>query len=386
MANGLLVWPVGLMIGVQQKWSLKRLLIFLVLASIAWLAYFSDFQFVSGHSNPWDGFENLWILAQYVAIYLGNPISPFWREYAMGIGFLGIFSTAFLGIRFLLVRGQNLHTTPAAGTLFGISVFVLMTAIITAFGRIEFGLVQATSSRYATPALIYWIATCTLLFSIRLESQLSRRSLRRLGIALGLSAIASAIAFQFKAPEISQHRALTRSVATAALLSGVYDEPALQHIHPRPAQIKSTVETLRAEGMSLFSMDIAKLIAQPLEQFLSIVSKDHCAGHIDEVVAVTSDNSGFRIHGWAIDRLTGKRADKVVFLSEGVIRGIAFSGRKRPDVEELFPAAKDSGWLGYAKVRPGTQLRAYALVNQGQSACLLNGVYEQSNQPRGNAS
>ena len=273
MANGLLVWLVGLMIGVQQKWSLKRLLIFLVLASIAWLAYFSDFQFVSGHSNPWDGFENLWILAQYVAIYLGHPISPFWREYAMGIGFLGIFSTTFLGIRFLLDRGQNLYTTPAAGTLFGISVFVLLTAAITALGRIEFGLEQATSSRYATPALIYWIATCTVLFSIKLQSQFSRRFLRCLGTALGFSAIASAIAFQLKAPEISKHLTLTRSAATASLLSKVYDESALKQIYPRPPQIMNTVDTLREGRLSLFSMDIAKLIAQPLEQFLSIVSK-----------------------------------------------------------------------------------------------------------------
>jgi len=378
MSNGLLVWPVGIMIGVQQRWSPRRLLLFLGFTCVTWFVYFFDFQFNPGHSNPWDELVHFWVLLQYAAIYLGHPISPFWQDYAMGIGFIGIILTTFLVVRLTLDRPQQIFNSHSVRTLLAVSIFILLTAIVTASGRIEFGLQQAASSRYATPALIYWIATCSILLSINAPSKLGRTSLRYLGAALGFSVVASVATFQFTMiPEITQRLTQTRAVAASALLAGIYDKSALQHIHPRPWQIESTIDVLRENKLSLFSMGFAKLVGQPLEQLVSIESNSYCAGHIDEVTTLSSTQAQLRVRGWAIDRRTGKRADTVVLVTEGAITGIAFPGLGRPDVEAIFPGIKDSGWLGYAKIRPSADLQAYALLNQGQSACLLNGSYRQ---------
>jgi len=375
MANGLLVWLVGMMVGIQQRWALKRIVLFLSFASVTWVIYFSDFKFISGHSNPWNELHQFWTLLQYVAVYLGNPISPFWRDYAMGVGLLGVFAAGCLSIGFLLDRNQEIYNSRATQTLLAIVVFIFLTAWVTALGRIEFGVQQATSSRYATPALIFWISLCTLLLSIKIRSCFLARGLRYIGTVIGISAVASAIIFQFKIPEIQTHYAQTRSAATTSLLSRVYDASALKHIHPRPPQIMSVVDTLRENRLSLFSMEIAALIDQSLEQSLSIAPRDHCAGHIDQVTDLASDRNGFRLRGWAIDRTRDKPADKIIFVSEGLIRGVAFSGVERKDVEKHYPGIKRSGWFGYARVTPGAMVQAYALIHDNQSACLLNGRY-----------
>ncbi|MDE0978292.1 MAG: hypothetical protein OR999_13560, partial [Arenicellales bacterium] len=83
-----------------------------------------------------------------------------------------------------------------------------------------------------------------------------------------------------------------------------------------------------------------------------------------------------RLAGWAVKRQAQKRADTVLFVVDVTINGIAFSGKQRSDVEKIFPEISDSGWLGYAKISPGETLQAYAIVSDGQAACLLNGVYQ----------
>ena len=109
---------------------------------------------------------------------------------------------------------------------------------------------------------------------------------------------------------------------------------------------------------------------------LELAPRSHCTGHIDEVKMVKSDKNGIRLTGWAVNRQAQKRANTVLFVVDGTINGIAFSGKQRPDVEKIFPEISDSGWLGYAKIWPGETLQAYAVVSDGQAACLLNGVYQ----------
>ena len=376
MANGLLTWPIGLLIGAQQRWPLRKFFFFLACGCITWFGYFHNFEFNPGHANPWKALESTWVLIQYVATYIGRPILPFWQGYTIGIGMAGILITTTSVILFIFDKDNALFDSKASRTLLAVSTFILLTAIITALGRIEFGLQQATSSRYVTPAVIYWISSITILLTIQLKNSRMKAALRHLSGFLIFSAIASAITYQFKVPEIAEHLARTRMAAASSLLAGVYDESTIHHIHPRPRQVMDKIGILQEERLSLFSIDAATLVGQPLNARLVMASGNHCTGHIDEVKMVKSDKNGIRLAGWAVSQQAQKRADSVLFVVDGTINGIAFSGRKRPDVEKIFPEISDSGWLGYAKIWPGETLQAYAVVSDGQAACLLNGVYQ----------
>ncbi len=375
MVNGLLTWPVGFLIGIHQRWSLKRLLVFLSFTCLIWWLYFFDFELVVGHSHPWEMLENIWLLTQYVAIYIGHPISPYWQEYAMGIGMLGITTTTVSAILFVFDRGNTLFDSKTSQALFAVSIFILLTAIITALGRIEFGLQQATSSRYATPALIYWISSISSFLAMNLRSTSIKTGLRYIAGFLIFSTVASVITFQFRAPEIAEHLTQTRLAAASSLLAEVRDESAIRHIHPRPMQVMDKIEILQKDQLSLFSIDVARLVGQPLGAHLVVIPPSNCAGHIDEVKLVKAGKTGITLRGWGVNRQTQKRVDSVVFVTNGTITGIAFSGRQRSDVKKFFPKIRDSGWFGYAKIQPGEILQAYAIVNKGQAACRLKGAY-----------
>ena len=376
MANGLLTWPIGLLIGAQQRWPLRKFFFFLACGCITWLGYFHNFEFNPGHANPWKALESIWVLIQYVAIYIGHPISPFWQEYAMGIGMAGILITTVSVILFIFDKDNARFDSKASRTLLAVSIFILLTALITGLGRVNFGLEQAASSRYSTPAVIYWISSITILLTVQLKNSRTKAALRHLSGFLIFSTIASAITYQFKVPEIAEHLARTRMAAASSLLTGVYDKSAIRHIHPHPRRVMDKIGILQEERLSLFSIDAATLVGQPLNARLAMASGNHCTGHIDEVKMVKSDKNGIRLAGWAINTQTQKRADPVVFVTNNVINGIAFSARQRPDVEKIFPEISDSGWLGYAKIWPGETLQAYAVVSDGQAACLLNGDYQ----------
>lgn len=376
MANGLLTWPIGLLIGAQQRWPLRKFFFFLACGCITWFGYFHNFEFNPGHVNPWKALESIWILIQYVAIYIGHPISPFWQELAMGIGMAGILITTVSVILFIFDKDNARFDSKASRTLLAVSIFILLTALITGLGRVNFGLEQAASSRYSTPAVIYWISSITILLTVQLKNSRTKAALRHLSGFLIFSAIASAITYQFKVPEIAEHLARTRMAAASSLWAGVYDESTIHHIYPRPKQVMDKIGILQEGRLSLFSIDAATLVGQPLNARLVMASGNDCTGHIDKVKMVKSDNNGIRLVGWAINTQTQKRADPVVFVTNNVINGIAFSGKQRPDVEKIFPEISDSGWLGYAKIWPGETLQAYAVVSDGQAACLLNGVYQ----------
>ena len=376
MVNGLLTWPIGLLIGAQQRWPLRKFFFFLACGCITWFGYFHNFEFNPDHSNPWKALESIWVLILYVAIYIGHPISPFWQEYAMGIGMVGILITTASVVLFIFDKDNALFDSKASRTLLAVSIFILLTALITGLGRVDFGLEQAASSRYSTPAVIYWISSITILLTVQLKNSRMKVALRHLSGFLIFSAIASAITYQFKVPEIAEHLARTRMAAASSLLTGVYDESAIRHIYPGPRQVMDKIGILQEERLSLFSTDAATLVGQPLNARLAMASGNYCTGHIDEVNMVKSDKNGIRLAGWAVKRQAQKRADTVLFVVDGTINGIAFSGRQRPDVEKIFPEISDSGWLGYAKISPGETLQAYAIVSDGQAACLLNGVYQ----------
>jgi hypothetical protein len=82
-----------------------------------------------------------------------------------------------------------------------------------------------------------------------------------------------------------------------------------------------------------------------------------------------------------VDRTTNKAADIVVLTTEDhSVVGIAFAGRPRADIRQHYPNTIDSGWFGYARAKPGQTIKAYALVNDNRSVCLLRGNFSRADE------
>jgi hypothetical protein len=91
----------------------------------------------------------------------------------------------------------------------------LLTAFMTALGRLKFGIAQATSSRYQTPAMVFWCFTAIALLSV-----LVKVDYKRLGFLLIQIAAISLFVFQaigYPATlEIYQNLAFRKDIAGLA--------------------------------------------------------------------------------------------------------------------------------------------------------------------------
>ena len=131
--------------------------------------------------------------------------------------------------------------------------------------------------------------------------------------------------------------------------------------------------------LSFHSMPWADLPGKRMDENLVSKTATNCRGHIDVVNEIESDTNGFRLHGWAVDTDTALPPEVVIFGKEdSEIVGVAFTGQPRPDVEKLYPGVKKSGWFGHARVSTGQRITAYAIVDEGRSACQLKGQFVRS--------
>ncbi len=385
MANGLLTWIVGLLIGLRERWSWRNLALFALVAVATFWFYFTDFYLSHAqraiHWNPLDMFQFPWPLFQYTALYLGHALSPNDYNLAMTLGGIGSVTALGLLAVFLFDSNDAYFTSLAARTLTVVTIFILGTAILTSLGRSGLGLTQATEDRYVTPAIIFWITLAASLASLRPPNPVLAGLLRYgafFVVATNLLVVLSHQAGYLKA---NAHLKNTRLAAVSALLADVYDKQILSILYPRLHQLTKNNEVLANRKLSFHSLNWAALPGKNLTKDFDLPLSPHCHGYLDQAQLVESDKNGYQLRGWAVDKATTKAADIVVLATEGhSVVGIAFAGRPRADVRQHYPNAIDSGWFGHAKVKPGQTIKAYALVNDNRSICLLRGNFSRADE------
>jgi hypothetical protein len=259
--------------------------------------------------------------------------------------------------------------------LLATSLFVLLTAAVTALGRLDFGLEQALSPRYATPSLIFWVALfgLALFYSFRVSERY-----RKVSVAATLAFIVIlswAIAIQqnnaigaWRAAKLHLDRAVT------ALLVGVEDSEAIRAVFPHPPIVETQTKTLRALNLAPFHNRLAQLPGSALQEYFKIADQDLCLGWFDAISPIPGAQ-GVRVNGWAWDYMAATSARLVVLVDKNnVIQGLAFPGWKRPDVSAKVSLVDHTevGWEGHARSK-SQPLRAFAILADGVTACHLQG-------------
>ncbi len=147
--NGILVPFIAVVYLMSQKRYYQSILMFFLSLMIIFI-YFYEYQSPHGHSNPIDAIKDAgWILI-YAISFTGSafsagthPSSPlitgFSTFFTLTIG-LCIWVITFYGFYRKIYRDGNIFIW--------FNFFIILTAIITGMSRINFGLWQATSSRY----------------------------------------------------------------------------------------------------------------------------------------------------------------------------------------------------------------------------------------------
>ena len=372
LASGVVIWPVLLMMAIGLRMRRRDLLAIAATGALMIVLYFSGFQENPGHTDPIVALGQPLKVLNFVCAYLALPVTVFNHSAGVALGGAILVAVVWQVGWFLRVRP---NIARSFGMCLGTAAFLTGGAFLTALGRESLGGPEQ-SIRYATPASLLWA-------SLILGAVAGRRWLRaarNLATPVALTAGITLLAVVILPDHIQQIRRVLaeypryEDTETAFALGIVYGAPPINQVLPAPEQYYQLVDFLRDRRLSIFAGSPAP-IGEPLEDDYRIVSGNRCRGVWESRTEVSDMRGGAAsVAGWAWD-IGGNRPPRSILIADGskTIRGMARFDQERTDLAEALrkSAMAGSGWFGYFRRVNDGKYRAYAVLNDGKSACPL---------------
>lgn len=371
MANGVIALPLMTLyvLLLRQPWWQGSVLT--VLSIITITVYFSDYNPPDSHgsvtqtllSQPLDAI-------QYVLLYLGTPFYLLLGENASSqtIALIASCLMGLISVVALLryVKYPQYHALPLALVFY--IIFLAGTALGTAGGRLVFGVEQALTFRYTTPALMAWASLIALSLPWVI-SAFKRWRITSTSVLMVL--LITMLSLQLSALEHKHQQTFDRALAALALELGVRDETQILATYVMSDGLIGTAEVASAYNLSVFGIYPWRDLRPQLGRGLTDVPTEQCIGHLDIVHTIGQENNFLKIAGWIFDSNTHKSPQLLRIINrERVTIGFALSGRPRPDVAEAVNSkAGLSGFSGYIN----TPIGGAEIILVGDSpGCVLN--------------
>jgi hypothetical protein len=359
LASGFFTWPV-LWVGARYLAFKRKHIAALVGISLACsFAYVYHYQTPKVHSNPLMSMRQPGRVAQYLFEYIGHPFSAF-VLYPRVLGF-ALSLAAIVCLRFLLKRCETRTLALALGMNM---CFIVLTGLITALGRLRFGILEADASRYQTPVMLYWACafTALLLVAAQLRSWQHVLALNVLALAGMLLPLHNLIPLA----EGVRNRASRLNSAGESLDYGVIDPP---------SQYWLSAGMFAVEPATIYLHSLGKKVMPESLRFPhdTIPSNQWdagaCDGGVDALTELTRFYPGppvYRADGWAVNRRTHKAVSAIAVVGDNEkVLSVTTQQLPYPDVLPPRPQPHNAlGWRVYTSVPEHvTRLRAIALVH-----------------------
>jgi hypothetical protein len=388
MSNGLLVWPLLLGMSFWMR-SPVRYRIVLGAGMVAMsTAYLWGYHSPGHHANPVDSFfHHLPQVLTFAATFLGSPADPLVSLLMRGFGLAGdatrvvwcaIFGyagvAAFLACLFTIRRTRQ-AIRPAQVALCCTALFIMATSFLVGLGRVNFPLGDALVSRYATPAMIFWLALILFAWSLFGTDSPDAHGRRRLLAYAGLLLfmVAGIAAEQPDWIRFSKGYASGIADFESVVVSGVDDAGLLRSSYHTPAALFEVFDYLKNSRLSVFTEDWTHWTGTRLTDHFALDTQNSCLGNFDEVVFLPSAlRPGSKASGWAWDKKNA-RAPQTIILADksGRIVGVTRKTFERGDVAVSLPVTRalPVGWRGYVVPTGADPVTAYLLESDGRSVC-----------------
>ncbi len=374
MANGVLVPVLLVSLSIAQRRPPTHVATIAVAALILLALYFGVGYETTDRGSPDRLLTDPLGLALYLSAYLGGPFawlgasasgtSPSAAAAATGVA--GLVALGGIGLRLVVCRKL---ATAARLALLHITLYVVGTGLVTAIGRIRLGVDQSLSSRYATPALVFWLALLFLAWS--LAGRAGRRILPLGATLLLLLTLPDARSTDAAA---RSRRDIADTVATAAL-TRVNDTAAASRVYPGAERVTTQTQVMRENRTGIFAWPAAQWLGTLLSAHVAVDGAERCRGAFDVATPLPADSGegAFRVQGWAW-QADGAGPPRMLLLTDGAgtVIGYALTDAARPDVSAAIPelrAALFSGWRGHVRIGTPGPVTAFALSSDSSRAC-----------------
>jgi len=267
-ASGLLFFVIGalviiLSVSVPKKRRFLYALFWSSISTVVIYSYLYHYRTPPQHPSLSLTLNSLLQYLKYVLTYLGaalfssdvNPLMAFLAGAAGGLLFVLVL-TMILATKTIRAGGDLLP-------YLALSLYALLTALLTGIGRAGFGTVQAMSPRYVAFSSLFWISLVVLMIILlRIDEpggrQLARPARILLGCILGLIVTLSAMS-SFHSRLLFKERCQFLDPARRELFS-LKNEELLERIYPHLREIdrremEQAVDVLRKKRLSVFRSD-----------------------------------------------------------------------------------------------------------------------------------
>jgi hypothetical protein len=377
-ADGILIAVLMVPLAMLLKRPNDHTIILTVGALALFASYLYGYHSPSYHSNPMHAWQHLLRIALYCLAELGFPFAnglalirpAATGHFAVTLGALGVVWLA--AVTYLLVRHRSHRPSHLATS--AVICFVLGTTLLTGLGRAEaFGVLQAGSSRYATPILLFWYCLAILTLDV------SSRAARLVTVAVTCAFIPVIVASQPRFVELAERTADAPHAAIPALLAAVDDSQLLENLYPNPTIIPPRTALLKAQHASIFADNWGYWLGTAIGKHVQIHQSGECSGGFVLAEQVTrSPPTGWRAYGIAMDK-SRKPIQRIVLTdSSGKIVGFAVNAsgdRPVPDFMNGIITSGKGAWIGNFSTNVPNSIRAYALFDD-HTACPLGPAKE----------
>ena len=358
MANGLVAGFVLVAMALAGRMPRPVVVACAAWAAVLTLVYLPGYQTVG---RPSDCLRQPLDLLFYVATYLGGIVTTERISSAAMLGGLGLAATLLATLRVVLAARPR----PTALALWGVMLFIVATATVTASGRVCFGVVQALSSRYATGSAVFWAAQLTYwwveppAWPARLRPALTRGAVAVVAMVLCVAMVGG----QGGAKPQLYVQSFARNEGANLLMLGLRDPATVRRTAWIDQEVQDLLPTLEADRLSIFGTSEAMGVGHPVAERGALASPESCGGTVTAAIADPAlGPGGVRLAGLGWDGPDRHLVRRILVADPaGLLVGFG-SG--------AIPAAGRSDWRGFAVAPAGTILIAYGVL-PGDRLCRI---------------
>lgn len=354
--NGMLIWPILLLAAFVLHLGPRQF------ASVFISAIISSGLYFIGYDSPRKlNLENFlrhpWYSIEFLGAYISMPFGGI-KGPQFGV-YVGLISIAIMVALCIAASRRGLIRSDVAIVLFGAYLFTLLTAVLTAAGRMDPADVHyegAGAARYITLPLVNWAVfiASVLWVSARFHWKFFRPPAAALVISLLLFLGLPKLRWWLRSNEA---QFADTQLTALSLETGLSDAPLLVNIFPDPEFVKRWLPELRAGRLSIYYRKRGQWLGKPVTSFAPILSGTG-AGRITFTYPV---RSGLEIAGWneGARVLLTNEEDKILGFGEHLPAGF-------PDSVPAPSARPNSNWVGFANLSfGGKETSAYIITPAG---------------------
>jgi hypothetical protein len=359
--NGLLLWPILIGAGLLLSIRRQQLLALVIAGILADGLYFIGYRF-TGTLSIRKLLEHPVYALEWIGAYLSMPFGAI-KAAEFGV-WVGITSLAIVIFFVIVAARKHLLFSRAGVVLFGFYLFALVTALLTAAGRIDPNdptFSSAKPARYLAGPLVTWgvfILLC-LWFSDRLRSKVVSPYVVAFVIAVLMLLGLPKLRWWLRGADADN---ANEQLAALAMKTGLQDPTVELNIFPDPPAVNYWAKGLRENHLSVFYKGLTNWIGRPARSFAIRVDST-VPGEITYTFPVLD---GVEVAGW-VDGSELRGSTKWILLTNesGEIAGF---GTKLPagfpPVVQNPRTPPSLGWVGFVNLKcPVKQISAYLVKN-----------------------